>query len=67
MVREGVSSRVVAILFKEDGVPKSGAMGFLLGGYGVNIAYFNFPYGGIIGTPPPPKALEKLLAILSEY
>ena len=62
VVREGVSSRVVAILFKEDGVPKSGAVGFLLGGYGINIAYFNFPYGGIIGSPPPSESLKKLLS-----
>lgn len=66
VIREGVSSRCVCILFKENGAPRSGALGFLLGGYGINIAYFNYPYGGLIGSPPDGSQLEKLLSEFAE-
>ena len=61
VVRDGVSSRTICIVFKHDGQVMSGATGFLLGGFGINIAYFNYPYGGIIGTPPPARELQELL------
>ncbi|MEM9411514.1 MAG: GNAT family N-acetyltransferase, partial [Planctomycetota bacterium] len=68
VVKEGVSSRTVCILFRENGEIRSGAIGFLLGALGINIAYFNFPYGSVVGTPPPTDELVRLLQSFSaEY
>ena len=61
VIHDGVSSRTTAIIFKQNGQIMSGASGFFLGGYGIKLAYFNYPYGGIIGTPPPVDWLQKLL------
>ena len=61
VIREGVSSRTTAIIFRQDGQIMSGASGFFLGGLGIKLAYFNYPYGGIIGSPPPIDQLEPLL------
>lgn len=66
VLRQGISPRSVCVLFKENGVAKCGAIGFLLGGYGVNIGYFNYPYGGLIGTAPPASELESLLNLFAQ-
>jgi len=64
VLAEGVSDRIVTLLFKEGAETKAGAVGFIYGKIGIHIGYFSFPYGGIIGNPP---ADDLLRALLLEY
>ena len=61
VVKDGIASRILCLICKQDGQAKAGALGFMIGGFGIQIAYFNYPYGGLIGNLPPTEILVDLL------
>ncbi len=60
----GISSRVVCAIFADSGKPTCGLMGVVVGGLGLRIGYFSWPYGGMVGSPPPGAEFRELLSHL---
>ena len=61
VVSEGFAGDAVCLLIQQDGQPRAGVLGFVFVKLGMQIGYFTFPYGGLIGPAPPDGILARLL------
>jgi hypothetical protein len=62
----GVSDESCAFIIYNNDKPTCGSLGVVVKAPGVRIGYFSYPYGGLIGTPPPAETLAMLLRQLGK-
>ena len=61
VLQKGINGQPVCLLLELDGVCRGGMVGFFYRVIGIRLAYFNLPYGGVVGQAPPPEVLARLL------
>ncbi len=62
----GISDETCAFIIDEDGKPICGSLGVVVKAPLVRLGYFSYPYGGLIGNPPPANDLARLLKELGK-